>query len=221
MIDIHRATLTDVEGISAVKTATWPDNSVLQEQVEAAVKDRENMVFVASVGAKIVGYMACFPTLSPSKQLRWEMDELAVAPDYRGNGIARQLVLAASEAGKKRGTVFARALVEVSNKASQMTFAGCGYKTTSTVYGLYSSRAFGLDNPLPEQLHIVPVNCLGYRGAWLEGRLNKEAFWGARGMKRCMLVGAVIPTMAEDTIQAAVDAEFELIGHYHWWLNTL
>lgn len=48
---------------------------------------------------------------------RWEVDLLAVHPDFRGKGIAAQLVSPITKTGKARGANFARGLVEVENMA--------------------------------------------------------------------------------------------------------
>jgi ribosomal protein S18 acetylase RimI-like enzyme len=222
MTNIRRAMLADAEQIATIRQAVWPDSSVDLAHIATVLSDPQHQTIVAVSDNRMTGYMACFATLAQDGTRRWEMDELAVHPDYRRQQIGYRLVAEATKAGRQYRAVFARALIEVNNLASQQTFARCGYKTDASIYGLYICTMFTSGQAsVPPDLHLVPVQTLSYRGVWLEGKLSQEAFAAVRHLNNYGLAGALIPLSNHPAIYAAARAGFRLVNNYQWWIAPL
>jgi GNAT superfamily N-acetyltransferase len=216
----------DEEAIRRVKESAWPDEIPNQQQIYSVLQDPTHQIYLVVSDGEVVGFVDGFLTVSASGVRRWEVDLLAVHPDYRGQGIATQLVEHSTRIGTERGASLARALVQVDNIASQRAFARCAFTTDGMVYQLcvaFSGEAQPAIQP-PTQLHVVDVNTMNYAGLWLENCYLPEAFVAAKKLltnKKYDVVGAVIPDNESDAIQAARHAGFEFIGHYHWWQRKL
>lgn len=222
MIQFRQATPKDAKQIAGVKMATWPEGQAEIKHIKNAMGVLEAAVMVAEAEGRIVGYMACFSTTSSDQQARWEMDELAVHPEFRGQKIAAGMVEQATQIRREKGLRFARALIEINNTASQRTFAHCGYETDGTVYELHICAPFVKQRiAMPLSAHLVPVHTVSYRGLWLEGELSQEAFIAGCNLSDCNVLGALIPADTSHLIEAAAEADFVLVNPYQWWRKTL
>ncbi len=215
----------DAADIVRVKAATWADESVADTTyITGVIQQADHQTQVAVCQETMVGFVDGFVTHSAVGVPRWEVDLLAVHPDFRGRGIAARLVAANATAGQGRGTKIARALIQVDNAASQCTFKHCGFRLESDTCSLYVSSDAVDGNSKPSTgLHIIPVEVLNYRGLWLEGGITFADFiFGQTERTRLNLdlVGAVIPQKADETIRACVDAGYSLVGRYQWWTKT-
>ncbi len=83
------------------------------------------------LGERLVGIAIC----SYDGRMKGWINRLAVDPEYRNKGIARQLVNTAEKNLKKRGATIFCALIETSNKESLSLFEKMGYTVhQETVY---------------------------------------------------------------------------------------
>jgi GNAT superfamily N-acetyltransferase len=218
---IRPAGAGDVMGLIAVKAAVWPQEKTLPEYVIALLDQPERITLVAEVAGVVAGFVDGFLTLSNIGVRRWEVDLLAVQPNYQGRGIATDLVAASTQAGWEMGASLARALIAVENIASQRTFAHCGYVLDPTLRGIWvASQGDGQAVSVPEKLHLIPVHTLNYRGVWLEGQLTPAGFAAANTVRTRYgwdVSGAVIALADTAIIQAATAADYGLVGHYQFW----
>ncbi len=216
---------SDAHGVGEVKQAVWATQEISLEQIASALGDLDHQTFVAVENDRIAGYMACFKTVAQDGTERWEMDELAVHPDFQRRGLAQALVKAGTKAAHHLNIPTARALIQVENTASQRTFSRWGYKASTTFYGLHiSTQRLDKEIELPADLHLVPVNTLSYCGVWVEGRLSHDGFLAARAYcakENRSVAGALIPIDNRQAIYAAANAGYEAVSNYQWWTLEL
>lgn len=221
---IRFAHIDDAGAIAALYQLVWPDLSVDACQVQRAIEDPTHAPFVAIEDTHVIGFVDGFSTISVDNIPRWEVDLLAVHPDYRGRGVARALICANTQAGRERETRFARTLIRVGNIGSEKAFASCGYTRNETLCDLYVSTSFqppyGLITQSETETYLVRVNTMGYRGVWLEGEVSTSSFALANSISQEQELdsaGAVIPQAQRVSIRAAQHADYAKIGEYYWW----
>jgi ribosomal protein S18 acetylase RimI-like enzyme len=117
--------LADAQGLMAVERAVFDESPYDARQVRTLLADSSQRAWLATVGKAVAGFVMAFPTTS-LKGLTWEIDLLAVHPDWRGRGLATPLVQAAWAHGA-RVAPRARAAVAADNKASARSFARAGF----------------------------------------------------------------------------------------------
>ena len=217
-MEFQLATLAHTPGIVAVKRFVWPEETADVAQVKTAIAAPEHAVFVALDADRVVGFVDGFLTRSVEGIRRWEVDLLAVHPDYLRRGLGRRLVQASTDAGRQRGAAWARALIAVENVASQRTFARCAYRPDDggicDLYVCSTGRS-------PRGLYTIPVVTFNYTGLWLEGEWNDVVLDAAQmvGLDDFGdLIGAVIPTghIQDGRVSRAWGAE--RVGRYRWWV---
>jgi len=221
-MDIRLAQQGDLESILHVKQATWPEEAANPVYVAEVLREPGHVTVVAAVEGRVAGFADGFLTLSSDGVRRWEVDLLAVHPDYRNRGLASRLVAENTRAGLEMGAEMARALIRLDNTGSQRTFSHCGYLCDQNECTLYVSP----DPPdstvdLPPNVYLVPVSTINYRGLWVEGELSTDSLRYAQQIREehgYDLVGAVIANSQHEAVQAAIRAGFTLVGGYQWWL---
>ncbi len=228
-IEIRQAVPTDAPHIFAIRQAVWPSESPKDQALDSiaeVIALPDHATFLAWADDMPAGFVDGFMTYTLEGLARWEVDLLAVHPDFRGKGIAAQLVALCTETGKARGANFARGLVEVENIASQHTFARCGYTLEDEHHALMVGSEILIDVLVlpPENTLLTPVQTITYRGIWVEGNYEKNIFLA--GQILCTqhawgLVGAVIPTSDIAALIIAQELGFNLVGHYQWWKRGL
>jgi GNAT superfamily N-acetyltransferase len=92
--EIRRATAADAPAISSVKAAVWPGDAVDSGRIARVIASESHATHVAVCNGAVVGFVDGFPTISCDGLCRWEVDLLAVRPDFRGQGIGVQLIAA-------------------------------------------------------------------------------------------------------------------------------
>jgi GNAT superfamily N-acetyltransferase len=221
VINIRRAGVDDKSAIAAIKLASWPGETADTIQIANAMSEGTHVTHVAENEVVVVGFVDGFLTMSIDRQRRWEVDLLAVHPDFQRLGIASRLVEATTQVARDAGAVLSRGLVHVENSASQGTFARCGYHLDEKTCGLYvASESENRAVAVPITAHLISVNTFNYRGLWLEGELTPASFAAANAIRTCSgwdVAGALIPLHDENAVNAAVDAGWQQVGHYQWW----
>jgi GNAT superfamily N-acetyltransferase len=221
MIELRQATAWDTEAIAEIKHQTWLEQNASPLQIAIALSQPGHFAVLASIDQTPVGYISCFPTVSATGQKRWEFDEIAVQPDYRRRGIAKQLISQAVIAGDRQHANQFRALIRVDNVASQQAFAAHGLSTNNTVYELYiHEQPLETDLPLPEGLYPVEVYTFSYHGHWLEGEVDAVGLQRAPQLLKTYQhdsIGVLVPETDTELVQVAAASGYEWIASYNWW----
>lgn len=227
-VDFRRGSIADAKDIAAVKDAVWPHNSIDVDHIAAIMAEPDRITYVADIQGQIVAFVDAFLTLSAAGVLRWEVDLLAVHPDFHRRGLAYQLIDLITSSGQDMGAVLARALVHVDNQASQATFAKCGYQPDEQICCLYISSSaegnFSECQKSQQSGYLLSVNTMNYRGLWLENEFAPEHFAQAESIRDCYcwdVAGAVIHVSDSFGIKSAVRMGWQPVGFYQWWFHPL
>lgn len=219
-ITFSPATLSDIPALANIKHATWPDEEPLDPAtVAAALQTAVHQTYIVAVNGRSAGFVSGFVTQSAAGEQRWEVDLLAVHPDFRRLGLGSRLVETAVNATPP--VAFARTVIHVDNTPSQRSFARHGFQPSGSPGLLHiCGQPTAHTTPLPPAAHLVPVNTLTYRGLWLEGELSPAAFQAAQ--TECLrqqrsLVGTLIPATDSESQQIAQDCGFVAVGMYQVW----
>lgn len=119
------SSLADARGLLAVERATFNESPYSAGEIRRMLTGGSQRAWLALGDGAVVGFVAAFPTWGLTGR-RWEIDLLAVHPDWRGQGIATGLIRASAEGGAHLAKQ-ARAVVATDNTASARAFARAGF----------------------------------------------------------------------------------------------
>ena len=226
---IRRAATDDVQGIGAVVHKVW-GQEILPEVCQAQIEQDSSALLVAEKQGEIVGFISAFLTADEAGQRRWEVDLLAVRPSSQGHGLGQRLIKQAHQDGVPHAVDVTRALIQVSNLASQRAFERAGFTTDRREHHLllWLPQPSDVPDPGPAGVSLLPVDTLTYRGLWIEGLTRvppaeqRCAVRIARGMiayQDRLNTGAVIPSDEEHLLTSDVRDQAKLHGRYFWFVR--
>jgi ribosomal protein S18 acetylase RimI-like enzyme len=130
--------LEDAEGLLLVERATFDESPYPPAEVQAMLAEGQQHAWLARAGDEVVGFVVAFATQGLSGPC-WEVDLLAVHPDWAGQGVATRLIRSASAygAGVARR---ARAVVARENEGSAGAFMRAGFHPRPKAYELFIGR---------------------------------------------------------------------------------
>jgi len=145
VIRAYDGSLADAEGLLAVERATFDESPYAPQQVRAMLTKGPQRAWLALAGGEIVGFVIGFVT-SGLRGPCWEVDMLAVHPDWQGHRLATRLIRVASAQGAP-GVRRTRAVVASDNPASAAAFRRAG---------LYPAETCTLLIYRPEEHDLLP-----------------------------------------------------------------
>lgn len=125
-IRLFNGSLTDAEGLLAVERATFDESPYTPEQVRAMLVEGPQRAWLAVQDEGVAGFAIGFPVTGLHGSW-WEVDLLAVHPDWRGRRLGHRLIEAAMAHGATLARK-ARALVADDNGASEQAFLRAGFR---------------------------------------------------------------------------------------------
>jgi ribosomal protein S18 acetylase RimI-like enzyme len=182
-VDLRRfdGSLSDAQGVLAVEQATFDETHYRAEQIRSILSDGPQRCWVAIGQGRVVGVIIAFP-IGGLRGKSWEVDFLAVLPDWRGRRIATELIRAARSFGAQLAH-WSRSVVATDNAASSRAFLRAGYQTDSEPHTLLVCQAKALaagDWPEPG-LDVHEVSSLDEARDWFRGnvirRLGSSSAW--------------------------------------------
>ena len=118
--------LADAEGLLGVEKATFDESPYTATQVQAMLGSNAQRAWLAIDGDQVIGFVVAFATHG-LRGAYWEIDLLAVHPDWTRRGLATRLLGAAAAHGASVAAR-ARAVVSTENFGSGRAFARAGFR---------------------------------------------------------------------------------------------
>lgn len=222
-ITIRPAVVGDAAAVAAVKQAVWPHETVDAARIADVMQSGEHTTLLADLESRLVGFVDAFSTQSSTGELRWEVDLLAVHPQFQGRGIGRVLVEAVTLVGQGFGEEWARALVQIHNTASQRVFARCGYICDGVVRDLYvAMRGIAITQSVLQDTNLIRVRTFNYSGLWLEGHLTIASLSHALNSLAANpdeygLAGVLVSASEATVTEAALSLGYTRVAAFQWW----
>lgn len=128
----------DARDAAAVLAADVFDGPAVAGAVErflgaAGADDPRNILLLAEIDDRAVGFASGTVLDHPDKPRALYVQELGVNEEARRQGIARALIAALREAGRRRGCEVSWVLTEADNAAARATYAAAGGRETTGV----------------------------------------------------------------------------------------
>jgi len=134
IIRAFSGSLADAEGLLAVEKETFNEAPYSAEQVQTMLADGPQHGWLAVSEGQVVGFAVAFVTAGLTTPC-WEIDLLAVHPDWSGRGLGTRLIRTASAHGVEAAKR-ARGLVASDNPASVRAFTRAGFHASEKAYKL-------------------------------------------------------------------------------------
>ena len=141
--------LSDAKGLLAVEGATFNESPYTAEQVRAMLSVGDQRAWLAIGEGQVVGFVVAFPTHG-LRGVCWEIDLLAVHPDWTRRGLATRLIRTAASAGASIAGK-ARAVVSTENAGSGRAFQRAGFRRA----GRCELLIFRTEDGLPRPWHAL------------------------------------------------------------------
>ena len=122
-LQIRRMTLTDVDGVHAIETATFPKPWSREDFVKEMTQNACARYLVAEAEGEIVGFAGAWIVLDEA-----HITNIAVTQPCRGRGIGRALTKALLQYAANLGVVYATLEVRRSNEAAKKLYQSLGFE---------------------------------------------------------------------------------------------
>jgi len=150
---IRPATIADLAVLTALENRTFNHDKISRRSLRNFLATSKNLLLVA--GDPVVAYgLILFRRGSSLGRVY----SLTVAPEARGQGYARRLMLALEEVAYQRGIVALRLEVAKSNPAAIQLYHSLGYQLIKSLPGYYQNgdEALRMEKALAPDSHSSP-----------------------------------------------------------------
>ena len=127
---IRNAQLTDIDALVALETACFETDRLSRRSFKHWLAADHRALLVADVEKNVAGYILII--YHPGTRLA-RIYSIAVSPQYRGLGLAKQLMAAGEQAANEEGRLYLRLEVSVDNTPAIKLYETQGYQK----FGIY------------------------------------------------------------------------------------
>lgn len=134
--------------------------------------------FVWEESGQLVGNLSLIPVLAMGKR-RYLIANVAVAPEYRRLGIARELTLAALENAKRKGADEIWLQADANNQAAQKLYLQMGFiaRAERITWQTKASPDLGLENKSSIHVRLQRPNDWPQQIEWLKANYPANVHW--------------------------------------------
>jgi ribosomal-protein-alanine acetyltransferase len=130
---IRAAIQSDLDAVLAIEQASPTAAHWSRAQYESAISNQESLFLVAELGHSVVGFL-----MASTAVREWELENIAVLPSGRRQGIGAALMQALMSAGEKARATEIRQEIRRSNLAAQRLGQHAGFVQDGHRPGYYS-----------------------------------------------------------------------------------
>lgn len=126
MITYREATVLDIPVLVSLDRQYFPHTAWPAEQFRAEIGKPTRFFLIGESGEEIIAYAGAF---LPNAGGEGDIMTIAVAPEYRRKGIAKELISRMESWAKARGAIAMMLEVDVTNSDAIALYASLGYET--------------------------------------------------------------------------------------------
>lgn len=205
------ASMEDALAIAQVEAATLGDSDLTPAEMLSVLALPGQFVYLAYAEEECIGFLATFDTPTPDGP-RLELDMLGVLQEWRGRGVAKELVRRAIAEGRERGCKALRAVVATDNVASRHVFEHAGLRAhgqpcqlLTRVFAGFSETAY-----LPSGWSLDIIGDLGCAAFLLDGS------WRVPGHR-----GLLLRDAGRSIVAATALLSVQTMAYSGYWIEKI
>lgn len=119
------------------------DKATARDFLHSRMEAEESIIYLAidSESDKAVGFTQLYPLFSSTRMKRmWLLNDLFVAPEFRGQGISKQLINKAKELARETGACGVLLETEVSNTIGNQLYPATGFELEKNNFYFWTNK---------------------------------------------------------------------------------
>lgn len=168
-MEYGNAQLDDLDSLLHLENQVFTSDNINRRQMKRFIQSRHCLLFVAKENDKLAGYALVL--FNQATQLA-RIYSIAVSPDFRGQGVADELLILCEQHTVERGYITLRLEVREDNFAAIRLYEKHGFKPLKTLIHYYDDLIDGLrmqkrlgtsgptlSLPMPLYVQTLPFTC--------------------------------------------------------------
>lgn len=137
---IERAQLSDLKDIFELEQRCFNYDQIGRRSFAHLLKQRSSLFWCAKLDDQLVGYAI---VLTRKNSRKWRLYSLATAPEARGKGVARGLVVAWIDEAQRQAIQILSLEVKCDNQAAIQLYRQFGFEVVDVLASYYSDGSDG------------------------------------------------------------------------------
>ena len=147
-MQVHRATLADIDQIVPLFDAyrVWygkpSDVELATDFLTERLVRNESVIFLAKSNTETpAGFTQCYPMFSSTRMRRmWVLNDLFVAPEYRSQGISKQIIDATKTLARSTDAVGVMLETEPTNEIGNRLYPRVGFERENNNFYFWTNE---------------------------------------------------------------------------------